>query len=37
MGFLMLEWVLWGNGGFDLRDDRVDRKGWKIEVEVIWE
>ncbi|KIX08221.1 uncharacterized protein Z518_02877 [Rhinocladiella mackenziei CBS 650.93] len=21
------EWALWGNGGFDPRDDRVDRKG----------
>ncbi|KAL2208905.1 hypothetical protein CC79DRAFT_1367111 [Sarocladium strictum] len=31
------EWALWGNGGFDPRDDRVDRKGRKIEVEVIRE
>merc|ERR1711939_112420 len=21
------EWALWGNGGFDPRDERVDRKG----------
>ncbi len=26
------EWALWGNGGFDPRDERVDRKGRKIEV-----
>ncbi|KAF2483120.1 radical SAM superfamily-domain-containing protein [Neohortaea acidophila] len=25
------EWALWGNGGFDPRDERVDRKGRKIE------
>ncbi|KAI5463257.1 radical SAM superfamily-domain-containing protein [Mariannaea sp. PMI_226] len=25
------EWATWGNGGFDPRDDRVDRKGRKIE------
>ncbi|GAB7343236.1 hypothetical protein MBLNU457_1295t1 [Dothideomycetes sp. NU457] len=25
------EWALWGNGGFDPRDDRVDRKGKKKE------
>jgi tRNA wybutosine-synthesizing protein 1 len=24
------EWALWGNGGFDPRDERVDRKGRKI-------
>ncbi|KFA67811.1 hypothetical protein S40285_06961 [Stachybotrys chlorohalonatus IBT 40285] len=29
------EWALWGNGGFDPRDDRVDRKGRKIEPVVI--
>ncbi|KAI1657969.1 radical SAM superfamily-domain-containing protein [Daldinia decipiens] len=26
------EWATWGNGGFDPRDVRVDRKGRKIEV-----
>ncbi|XXG98429.1 exocyst complex component exo84 [Hypoxylon texense] len=26
------EWATWGNGGFDPRDTRVDRKGRKIEV-----
>ncbi|OCT44875.1 tRNA wybutosine-synthesizing protein 1 [Cladophialophora carrionii] len=25
------EWALWGNGGFDPRDERVDRKGKPIE------
>ncbi|KAI0875845.1 wyosine base formation [Hypoxylon argillaceum] len=25
------EWATWGKGGFDPRDDRVDRKGRKIE------
>lgn len=25
------EWATWGNGGFDPRDERVDRKGRKIE------
>ena len=29
------EWALWGNGGFDPRDDRVDRKGRKIEPVVV--
>lgn len=29
------EWALWGNGGFDPRDDRVDRKGKKIDVTVV--
>ena len=29
------EWALWGNGGFDPRDDRVDRKGRKIEAVVV--
>ena len=29
------EWALWGNGGFDPRDDRVDRKGRKMEVSVV--
>ncbi|KAF2859260.1 hypothetical protein K470DRAFT_249619 [Piedraia hortae CBS 480.64] len=24
------EWALWGNGGFDPRDERVDRKGRRI-------
>lgn len=28
------EWALWGNGGFDPRDARVDRKGRPKEVEV---
>ena len=27
------EWATWGKGGFDPRDDRVDRKGRKKEVE----
>lgn len=31
------EWALWGNGGFDPRDDRVDRKGQKIERVVVRE
>lgn len=31
------EWALWGNGGFDPRDDRVDRKGRKKEAIVIRE
>ncbi|KAI1422409.1 wyosine base formation [Xylaria sp. FL1777] len=26
------EWATWGNGGFDPRDERVDRKGRKIAV-----
>ena len=26
------EWALWGNGGFDPRDERVDRKGRPKEV-----
>lgn len=25
------EWAAWGNGGFDPRDERVDRKGRKID------
>lgn len=30
------EWALWGNGGFDPRDERVDRKGRKKEnVEIM--
>lgn len=29
------EWALWGNGGFDPRDDRVDRKGRKIDRVVV--
>lgn len=28
------EWALWGNGGFDPRDERVDRKGRPKVVEV---
>ena len=31
------EWALWGSGGFDPRDDRVDRKGRKIEPVVVRE
>lgn len=31
------EWALWGNGGFDPRDDRVDRKGRMIEPVVVRE
>ncbi|OAA81423.1 flavodoxin and radical SAM domain protein [Akanthomyces lecanii RCEF 1005] len=31
------EWALWGNGGFDPRDERVDRKGRKKEAIVIRE
>ena len=31
------EWALWGNGGFDPRDDRVDRKGRKIKAMVVRE
>ncbi|KAH6895405.1 radical SAM superfamily-domain-containing protein [Thelonectria olida] len=31
MGPATPEWATWGNGGFDPRDDRVDRKGRKIE------
>ena len=26
------DWASWGNGGFDPRDQRVDRKGRKIEI-----
>ncbi|KAJ6444438.1 flavodoxin and radical SAM domain-containing protein [Purpureocillium lavendulum] len=37
MGEPTPEWALWGNGGFDPRDDRVDRKGRKIENVVIRE
>ena len=29
------EWALWHHGGFDPRDDRVDRKGNKKEVNLI--
>ncbi|GIZ41793.1 hypothetical protein CKM354_000508700 [Cercospora kikuchii] len=29
------EWALWGNGGFDPRDERVDRKGRPKEVEEV--
>ncbi|KAJ2905426.1 hypothetical protein MKZ38_005524 [Zalerion maritima] len=32
MGEETPEWATWGNGGFDPRDTRVDRKGRKIEV-----
>ncbi|KOS18387.1 S-adenosyl-L-methionine-dependent tRNA 4-demethylwyosine synthase [Escovopsis weberi] len=31
------EWALWGNGGFDPRDERVDRKGRKMEAVVVRE
>ncbi|KAL6884154.1 radical SAM superfamily domain-containing protein [Trichoderma longibrachiatum] len=31
------EWALWGNGGFDPRDERVDRKGRKMEAVVARE
>ncbi|KAK1997510.1 wyosine base formation [Colletotrichum falcatum] len=31
MGEATPEWATWGNGGFDPRDERVDRKGRKIE------
>jgi len=31
MGEETPEWATWGNGGFDPRDERVDRKGRKIE------
>lgn len=31
MGPATPEWATWGKGGFDPRDDRVDRKGRKIE------
>ncbi|KAI1505375.1 radical SAM superfamily-domain-containing protein [Biscogniauxia marginata] len=30
MGLETPEWATWGNGGFDPRDERVDRKGRKI-------
>ncbi|KAJ3515013.1 hypothetical protein NM208_g15014 [Fusarium decemcellulare] len=30
MGEATPEWATWGNGGFDPRDERVDRKGRKI-------
>lgn len=31
------EWALWGRGGFDPRDERVDRKGRKMEAVVVRE
>ena len=37
MGAPTPEWALWGNGGFDPRDTRVDRKGRPIYREVIRE
>lgn len=37
MGAPTPEWALWGNGGFDPRDQRVDRKGRAIENTVIRE
>ncbi|KAK3050790.1 hypothetical protein LTS18_012521, partial [Coniosporium uncinatum] len=33
MGEPTPEWALWGRGGFDPRDERVDRKGRKKVVE----
>lgn len=32
MGAATPEWATWGNGGFDPRDQRVDRKGRAIEI-----
>ncbi|MCJ1472404.1 hypothetical protein MMC13_001052 [Lambiella insularis] len=32
MGAETPEWAAWGRGGFDPRDERVDRKGRRIEV-----
>ncbi|CAN8102354.1 unnamed protein product [Discula destructiva] len=32
MGAETAEWATWGNGGFDPRDTRVDRKGRPIEI-----
>ena len=32
MGGETAEWATWGNGGFDPRDQRVDRKGRPIEI-----
>ncbi|PFH61569.1 hypothetical protein XA68_16992 [Ophiocordyceps unilateralis] len=37
MGAPTPEWALWGNGGFDPRDQRVDRKGRSMEVTVVRE
>ncbi|PHH83661.1 hypothetical protein CDD82_5419 [Ophiocordyceps australis] len=37
MGQETPEWALWGNGGFDPRDQRVDRKGRRIENVVVRE
>lgn len=37
MGEPTPEWALWGNGGFDPRDQRVDRKGREIENKIIRE
>ncbi|KAM4056761.1 wyosine base formation domain-containing protein [Hirsutella rhossiliensis] len=37
MGEPTPEWALWGNGGFDPRDQRVDRKGREIENTVVRE
>lgn len=34
MGEATPEWAAWGNGGFDPRDERVDRKGRKKVVEI---
>lgn len=33
MGEETPEWATWGNGGFDPRDQRVDRKGRPIEIQ----
>ncbi|PHH73104.1 hypothetical protein CDD80_4034 [Ophiocordyceps camponoti-rufipedis] len=35
MGDPTPEWALWGNGGFDPRDTRVDRKGRSMDVTVV--
>ena len=35
MGEPTAEWALWGNGGFDPRDERVDRKGRPKEAKVV--
>ncbi|PHH87240.1 hypothetical protein CDD83_9132 [Cordyceps sp. RAO-2017] len=37
MGEPTPDWALWGNGGFDPRDQRVDRKGRKMENLVVRE
>lgn len=37
MGAATPEWALWGKGGFDPRDQRVDRKGCEMETTVLRE